>query len=443
MICELPKVAVTTWSAKEVKLAGPTYRKYLEKAREAVERKEVRAIIGQPGMGKTTLLRSLALEVGNSALFLDLAGKEGFEEEFWVKLDPSKVRELVFPKLEGEKGKYGYGFLKRLLGVNFRDHLERNCSKFNDPRTRLFCMSYSRDFDGMLKFLQDAKEEMNVVLLVDEVRETHIPQIHRLINSGTGVPVIMAIPTDVYSRVTDLAIRRRLDESRITLDSALTDADLKEIVEAYCPQLREELYPVILDLWNGRELNTVSSVLQFIRVEVEKAESTCGGDLSCVKDTFVKYHTLKDPEEDSKKLEKIVRDELSSMCQELGISYVHPRGKRVEAGGKYAVVGIFFLKDELAHVGVVKLKNDSSSQDQELEVLSKVEMVEHERRKYPVANRFLITNSLNLEYQGVNRILMSVLEVTRVLQGDSDLLKERLRTLLEHSYPQGSEQVTV
>jgi len=438
LICEIPKVAVTTWSSREVKLAGPTYRKYLEKARESLSRREVSAIIGQPGMGKTTILRRLALELGDSAIFLDLAGKNGFEEEFWAKVEAEKVRSIVFPRLE--RGRYGYGFLKRLMGVSFREHMERNCHKFQDVRARLFCMNYSKDFDGMLKFLSDAREELGISLLVDEVRENHVPQIHRLINSGVGVPVVMAIPTEVYSRVTDLAIRRRLDESRITLDSALTEEDIREIVETYCSPLREELFPVVLELWNGRELNTVSSILQFIRSEVERAEANCNGDLSCVKEEFLKSHTLKDPEEDSRKLEKLVRDELNAMSHDLGISYVHPRGKRVEVDGKYAVVGLFFLRDDVAHVGLVKLKIDGSGEDQDLEVLSKVEKVEHEKREYPVGGRLLVTNSPSLDSPRVTKLLLSTMEVTRILQGDLDLLRERMRSMLELRKSEGREQ---
>ena len=272
------------------------------------------------------------------------------------------------------------------------------------------------------------------------MRENHVPQIHRLINSGVGVPVVMAIPTEVYSRVTDLAIRRRLDESRITLDSALTEEDIREIVETYCSPLREELFPVVLELWNGRELNTVSSILQFIRSEVERAEANCNGDLSCVKEEFLKSHTLKDPEEDSRKLEKLVRDELNAMSHDLGISYVHPRGKRVEVDGKYAVVGLFFLRDDVAHVGLVKLKNDGSGEDQDLEVLSKVEKVEHEKREYPVGGRLLVTNSPSLDSPRVTKLLLSTMEVTRILQGDLDLLRERMRSMLELRKSEGREQ---
>ncbi|MEM4884817.1 MAG: ATP-binding protein, partial [Saccharolobus sp.] len=59
MSCEIPRVSVTTWSSKGVILVGPTYKKYLEKALNAVKNKEVASVVGQPGMGKTTLLKKI------------------------------------------------------------------------------------------------------------------------------------------------------------------------------------------------------------------------------------------------------------------------------------------------------------------------------------------------------------------------------------------------
>ncbi|ARM74814.1 ATP-binding protein [Acidianus manzaensis] len=425
-ICNIPKVTVTTWSSRNVVLAGPTYRQYLQKALDAIKNKDIASIIGQPGMGKTTILKKLQENVNNS-FYLDLASKTEIEDEFWSKIDQLKLRNMVLPLLSQNKGKYGYSFFKRLLGVKFEDWLEKVCNKFDEVELRIYCLSYEKNFDGMLKLISDLKKFEDLSLLIDEIRDNHIPKIHRLINSGLGIPVIMAIPTDSYSKITDLAIRRRLDESRISLDSALTPQDISEIIDAYCHPIAEDLFPIILSMWNGRELNTVSSILQFIKSDIEKMEKECNEDINCVKEKLKNSHTLKNPEEESRNLEKMIRDMLNSLSKELGITYVHPRGKRIEVKGKYIVAGIFFIKDNLAYVGLVKLMSDDKENDEEVELLSQLEKVEHDKKEYVVGNKFVITNSQKLNTNNVNKIEINTIEAIRILQGDADILEEKVK----------------
>ncbi|AWR96334.1 ATP-binding protein [Acidianus sulfidivorans JP7] len=425
-ICNIPKVTVTTWSSRNVVLAGPTYRQYFQKALDAIKNKDIASIIGQPGMGKTTILKKLQENVEHS-FYLDLASKAEIEDEFWSKVDGFKLKELVLPLLSQNKKKYGYSFFKKLFGVKFEDWLEKSCGKFDDAELKIYCLSYERNFDGMLKLISDLKKFQDITLLIDEIRENHISKIHRLINSGLGIPVIMAIPTDSYSKITDLAIRRRLDESRISLDSALTSQDIKEIIDAYCHPIVDDLFPIVLSMWNGRELNTVSSILQFIKNDIEKIEKECNEDLSCIKEKLKNSHTLKNPEEDSRNLEKMIRDMLNSLSKELDISYVHPRGKRIEIKGKYIVAGLFFIKDNVAYVGLVKLMSDDKDHDEEVELLSQLEKVEHEKKEYIVGNKFVITNSQNLKTNNVNKIEISTIEAIRILQGDADILEEKVK----------------
>ncbi len=410
-------------------LVGPTYTKYLQKTLDAIKNRDVASIIGQPGMGKTTILKKAQESINDPSFYLDLSSKGEIEEEFWSKIDQFSLRNLTFEYLSENKKKFGYSFWKKITGTKFEDWLEKVCNKYDDRYLRIYCLSYNKDFDGMLNLLSDLNGITNVSLLIDEVRENHIPKIHRLINAGLGIPVIMAIPTDSYSKVTDLAIRRRLDESRISLDSALTPEDIKDIVNAYCSPISEEIFPIVLSMWNGRELNTVSSILQFIKSEIEKFDKECGESAECIKEKLRSSHTLKNPEEESRNLEKFIRESLNSMAKELGISYVHLRGKRIEVKGKYIVVGIFFIKDDLAYVGIVKLMNDDKEEDDDIKLLSQLEKVEHDKKEYIVGNRFVITNSMKLkvnEYK-ITNIEISTLEAIRILHGDSEILEEKLK----------------
>lgn len=435
MICDIPKVSVTTWSSKNIILVGPTYRQYLNKAIDSVKNKHVASIIGQPGMGKTTILKKVEETLSDkyNVFYLDLASKGEIEEEFWSKINGEQIRNTVFPLLDKDKKKYGYSFFKKLFGVSFKSHLDSLCGKIiakDDKNLRIYCLNYEKGFDGMINFINDMKTFSNIVLLIDEVRESHIPKIHRLINSGLGISILMAIPTDAYSRITDLAIRRRLDESRISLDS-LTTEDIKEIVDAYCKPLSEELLPIILSLWKGRELNTVSSILQFIRSEIEKASKDCNENVECLKEKIRTSYSLHNVEEDSKNLEKLIRDSLSSMSKEFNITYVHPRGKRIEVKGKSFVAGLFFIMDNEAYIGLVKLFNNESEADDDIKLLSYVTSVEHEKKEYPVKLRFVITNSSSLNVpQTLNKIELTTMEVVRILQGDNEILDEKVRQLM-------------
>ncbi|ACP47346.1 AAA ATPase [Sulfolobus islandicus Y.N.15.51] len=434
MVCEIPRVTVTTWSSKSVILVGPTYRKYLEKALDVVRNNEVASVVGQPGMGKTTLLKKIEeiTKSNNLTIYLDLANKQSIDEEFWTKINQFELREKVLPELQKVKGKLGYSFWKKITGVKFEDWLLKICNKYNNLFLRVYCFNYERNFDGMINALRDMKNLGKPVLLVDEIRDYHLSLIHRLINAGLEIPIVMAMPTEAYSKISDLAIRRRIEESRIHLDDALTTEDIKEIVEAYCKDLGENILPIIITLWSSKEITNVSSILQFIRNEMDKVEKVCEkNDVECIRNELRKYTSLRNPEDDAKEFEKKVRDLLSNISKEFGISYVHPRGKRIEIDGKSLVVGLFFIADNQVFLGDVVFSNDGRlHNEEELKLLSKVEEVEHEKKIYKVRGRFIITN-INININDIYALNIPTLEVVKILNGDIFLLEERIKILFD------------
>jgi len=435
-LCNIPKVTVTTWSVKNVVLAGPTYRKYYEKSLSLVKEGQIASIIGQPGMGKTTILKKLeeSSREWMRPIFLDMANKEDLSSEFWTKIDVMEIRKESISKLENRKKELGYSFWKKLMGVKFWDHVEKMCGKVDDLDMRLFCMSYPHNYDGMISLIKDLKESHKIGLLIDEVRETHLSLIHRVINAGLGIPIIMAIPTDSFSRIEDLALRRRIEESRISLDDGVTEEDVKEIVETYCGEFGDLLLPMVNLLWKGRELPSISSILQFLRSESEKAEKECGSSPDCLREYVEKSMSLKDPAEETSKMEKRVREALSLLTAELSIKYLHPRGKRVfDAKGRGVLASIFFISNDSAFIGTVKLSKDGSLPDKaEVDSLLTVNAVEHEKKQYKVEGKFVVTNA---NVNGDNFVQLSTIEVLRIIDGDLDILIEKLRKVMKASKP--------
>ncbi|MCY0850942.1 ATP-binding protein [Sulfuracidifex metallicus] len=433
-LCKIPKVTVTTWSVKNVVLAGPTYRKYYERGLSLMKEGQVASIVGQPGMGKTTILKKLeeSSKEWMKPIFLDMANKDDLSSEFWTKINETEIRKDSLIRLEGRKKELGYTFWRKLFGVKFWDHVERMCGKVDDVDMRLFCMQYPKNYDGMISLIKDLKEINKVGLLIDEVRETHLPVIHRVINAGLGVPVIMAIPTDSFSRISDLALRRRIEESRISLDDGVTEEDVKEIVETYCGELGDLLLPMINLLWKGKELPSISSILQFLRSESEKAERECGESIECMKNYVEKSMALKNPEEETREMEKRVREALSLLSQEFSIKYIHPRGKRVVgSNGKSVLASLFFLTDDGAYIGTVKLSKDGELPDKaDVESILTVNTVEHDKKDYKVLGKLVITNA---NVNGTNFVTMSTIEVLRIVDGDVDILAEKLKERLRES----------
>lgn len=432
MVCEIPKLTVTGWFNKDIKIAGPTYRKFYEKIKASIRALDVATIIGQPGMGKTTLLKKIESEFEKSHLpiYLDLANKDNIAEEFWVRIELfSNIRNKAFTLINPKE--VGYGIWKRILRVKFEDHVKSVCNKYDNAYLRIYCLNYGRDYDGMIKALNDIKAIGNVILLIDEVRESHINAIHRLINANLGIPIVIAMPTHAFSKISDLAIRRRIEESKISLDGALTEEDIKEIIEAYCKELSEELLISILPLWRRKEISTVSYLLQFMKNEIEKISKECQ-DVTCMKEKLRGTWTLKNVDDDTKELEKRIRETLGNLAKEYGITYIHPRGKKVETNGKSVIANLFFLIGDSAYLGVIRLSNDNEIRDpQELSIIGKVIEVEHEKKTYSVKGRILITNIPNLSIEGFIKLELGIMEIMKIKEGDYEILEEKIREMFK------------
>lgn len=74
--------------------------------------------------------------------------------------------------------------------------------------------------------------------------------------------------------------------------------------------------------------------------------------------------------------------------------------------------------------------NDDKEEDEEVNLLSEVRVVDHEKRSYEVAGRFVLTNSVKLKVPDtVTKITVSTLEAVRILHGDTEMLREILRSV--------------
>jgi hypothetical protein len=60
-----------------------------------------------------------------------------------------------------------------------------------------------------------------------------------------------------------------------------------------------------------------------------------------------------------------------------------------------------------------------------------LEKVEHEKKEYPVEKRFIITNSQKVNVDStVTKVELTTIEAIRILQGDSEILEEKLKEIL-------------
>ncbi|MCQ4407281.1 MAG: hypothetical protein RXR13_04485, partial [Sulfolobaceae archaeon] len=106
------------------------------------------------------------------------------------------------------------------------------------------------------------------------------------------------------------------------------------------------------------------------------------------------------------------------------------RGKRAETSdGKSVIVDLFFLTEEGAYVGDVRIFAGLPSLDPDVEALANILEIEHEKVKRPVKGRFLITN-YPLKVEGVIAVYLETHELIRVSKGDSEVVLAKLLNAL-------------
>jgi hypothetical protein len=68
--------------------------------------------------------------------------------------------------------------------------------------------------------------------------------------------------------------------------------------------------------------------------------------------------------------------------------------------------------------------------DSETQLLPFINVIEHDKKEYKVAKRFVITNG-KISLEGVDNVELSTLEVVRMIRGDTVILEEKVRGLLK------------
>ncbi|ARM76915.1 AAA family ATPase [Acidianus manzaensis] len=424
MSCSFPDYTVAKYNERS-KISGRLWSETVKIVEEYISTKKniVVTIIGEPGMGKTTILNTVMqnLKEKHFIIFLDLVNSSNLSNPAWEFIENTtiyeKIRSAAFDFLSQHKTEIGYsGFSKIREFPNWLNHLcnKRKWTEKYEYAEKLYCMSYEEDINGLVNFLNDLSQIDGVSLLLDEMRaiDTQLSELHKIINE-TDIPIVITLVPEVYSEIKDSALKRRLDEKRVELK--LSNEDKLEILKAYC----EDFADTLLQIKEIQETNRLSSLLDIARDSYKRAFEECKNEYNqkdCIRKNLAKAFLIDDIDKASKELENKIREGLIALQKIYGIKYVHPRGRKIEQRGMN--IDIFFQKDNIEYLGDVKLTNESTLSDTNIKNIKKL-IGFNKDGGYDV-RKFIITNSNNVNLDEFVKIIVDNPTIKRILDGSTD-----------------------
>lgn len=441
--CKFIEYTVARHGDTEVKVEGKTWKEAIKKIEEAIMlRKDlVITIIGEPGMGKTTILNAVKKDLGdkqgNYIIYIDLVNSPNLSSAFWHYLKTTiveKIRVDSYNVLSSNKREIGYTVFAK-LGKEFNNWLRHMCEKRRwDEKLgyaqRLYCMTYDesvypKDVVGVILFIKDLLNLGIVGLLIDEVKpvEGQLSEIHKLINE-CKVPIALAMTNDVMNEIKDRALKRRLSE--FTIELKLNQKDREEILRGYCPDFSEEL----LEVKEVMGAETVSKLIDIAREVINTSYKHCEGEYDikgCVKMKIKSAFDIGDINEASKRLEQEVREGLLELKDLYGIDYVHKKGKRIEEMG--VIVDIYFRKGKVEYIGDIKLSNKDTIEESSVANMKKLESY-FKNGDYDVV-KFIITNVSNVDITNFKVIRVDNRSLKKILEGDREERNALIKRVVE------------
>ncbi|MCY0882698.1 MAG: hypothetical protein OWQ50_02580, partial [Acidianus infernus] len=132
-----------------------------------------------------------------------------------------------------------------------------------------------------------------------------------------------------------------------------------------------------------------------------------------------------DPMKASRQLEDKIREGLLELKNELGITFVYEKGKRIE--DLHVIVDIYFKTANAAYIGDIKLSNKDTLNN--IENVKKLEKLDH-YNNLPV-KKFIVTNQTNVNIKNFKLIYVSNEDIKRIIEGDKEKRNELVRRIME------------
>lgn len=439
--CKFEEYTVVKYNDTKVTIAGKIWIEAVKLIEDYIVagKDVVITIVGDPGMGKTTILKAIKKNLGEKVFIIDLelVNSDSLSTVAWKYMrNPyedntsfyEKVKEAAYNILESNKENIGYTGWAR-ISKEFRNWLRHMCDKRKwDERLgyaeRLYCMSYETNVDGFIQFLNDLAMIGKIGLLVDEIKafDGHLQELHKIINESR-IPIVVTMTTDVFNEIKDRALKRRLSEIKIELK--LNNEDKLDILKAYCPDLAEEL----INLKDIRDADTVNKLLDIARDTVKIALEKCKGAyrlLECVKDNVKDSWNIEDINEVSVKLEKAIREGLLELKDIYKFTYVHDKGKEIK--DRHVRVDIFFIWNNMEFIGDIKLSNMEILEEGNIKNIKKLEDFDKDGDIKVV--KFIVTNVNNVNLPKFKVIVIDNKTINKIVNGDKETRDNFIKRML-------------